>query len=42
MTEQPHILVVDDDREIRDLVARYLSKHGLRVRARRSTIGPST
>ena len=33
MTEQPHILVVDDDREIRDLVARYLSKHGLRVRA---------
>jgi len=33
MPEQPHILVVDDDREIRDLVARYLSKHGLRVRA---------
>jgi two-component system, OmpR family, response regulator len=33
MTEQPHILVVDDDREIRDLVARYLSKHGFRVRA---------
>ena len=33
MTEQPHILVVDDDREIRDLVTRYLSKHGLRARA---------
>jgi two-component system, OmpR family, response regulator len=32
MSEQPHILVVDDDREIRDLVTRYLSKHGLRVR----------
>jgi two-component system, OmpR family, response regulator len=32
MTEQPHILVVDDDREIRDLLARYLAKHGLRVR----------
>ncbi len=32
MSEQPHILVVDDDREIRDLVARYLSAHGLRVR----------
>jgi two-component system OmpR family response regulator len=32
MTEQPHILVVDDDREIRDLLARYLGKHGLRVR----------
>jgi two-component system, OmpR family, response regulator len=32
MAEQPHILVVDDDREIRDLLARYLSDHGLRVR----------
>lgn len=32
MLEQPHILVVDDDREIRDLVTRYLSKHGFRVR----------
>ncbi len=27
----PHILVVDDHREIRDLLARYLAKHGLRV-----------
>ena len=27
----PHILVVDDHRDIRDLVARYLSKNGLRV-----------
>ncbi len=27
----PHILVVDDHREIRDLLARYLVKHGLRV-----------
>ncbi len=32
MNEQPHILIVDDDREIRDLVARYLSGHGFRVR----------
>jgi len=32
MSEQPHILVVDDDSEIRNLVARYLSGHGLRVR----------
>ncbi len=32
MSEQPHILIVDDDREIRDLVSRYLSGHGLRVR----------
>jgi two-component system OmpR family response regulator len=27
----PHILVVDDDREIRDLLSRFLVKHGLRV-----------
>ncbi len=26
-----HILVVDDDREIRDLLARFLKKHGFRV-----------
>ena len=31
METQPHILVVDDDREIRDLLARFLTKHGLRV-----------
>ena len=29
----PHILVVDDDREIRDLLARFLRKHGFRVDA---------
>lgn len=34
MTEtSPHILVVDDDREIRDLTARFLRKHGYRVDA---------
>jgi two-component system OmpR family response regulator len=27
----PHILVADDDREIRDLLARFLEKHGFRV-----------
>ena len=32
MTEpSQHILVVDDDREIRDLTARFLRKHGYRV-----------
>jgi two-component system OmpR family response regulator len=32
MTEpSQHILVVDDDREIRDLTARFLRKHGFRV-----------
>jgi two-component system OmpR family response regulator len=29
----PHVLVVDDDREIRDLLARFLERHGLRVTA---------
>lgn len=31
MDTQAHILVVDDDREIRDLLALFLAKHGLRV-----------
>jgi two-component system OmpR family response regulator len=30
-TASPHILIVDDDREIRDLLARFLRKHGYRV-----------
>ncbi|WP_426130912.1 response regulator [Pararhizobium sp. PWRC1-1] len=31
MTSEPHIVVVDDHREIRDLVGAYLSQHGFRV-----------
>lgn len=31
MKESPHILVVDDHREIRDLVGRYLEKNGMRT-----------
>jgi len=31
MSKSPHILVVDDDREIRSLVAQLLRKHGFRV-----------
>ena len=31
MEKTPHILVVDDHREIRDLLARYLTRAGLRV-----------
>ena len=31
MKGSPHILVVDDDREIRDLLQRFLRKHGFRV-----------
>ncbi|MBN8901695.1 MAG: response regulator [Rhodospirillales bacterium] len=35
MEQMPHILVVDDDREIRDLLARFLEKHRIRVSAAR-------
>ena len=31
MAKTPHILVVDDDREIRSLVSQFLRKHGFRV-----------
>lgn len=31
MEKQPHLLVVDDDFEIRDLLGRFLTKHGFRV-----------
>jgi two-component system OmpR family response regulator len=33
MTEQPHLLIVDDDREIRGLLAQYLEKHEFRTTA---------
>jgi two-component system OmpR family response regulator len=38
MDTQAHILVVDDDREIRDLLARFLARHGLRVSTARDGI----
>ena len=31
MRNAPHVLVVDDDREIRDLLARFLRGHGYRI-----------
>lgn len=31
METTPHILIVDDNREIRDLLARFLRKHSMRV-----------
>jgi two-component system, OmpR family, response regulator len=31
METYPHILIVDDDREIRDLLGKFLEKHSLRV-----------
>ena len=31
MALAPHILVVDDHREIRDALAKYLEKNGMRV-----------
>ncbi|MDA0785658.1 MAG: response regulator transcription factor [Proteobacteria bacterium] len=33
MEESPHILVVDDDRRLRDLLQRFLSENGFRVTA---------
>src|ERR1700744_5634868 len=33
MEQTPHILVIDDDREIRDLLARFLERNRLRVTA---------
>ena len=47
MQSSPHILIVDDHREIRDLVSRSLSKEGFRVstamdgRAMRKTLADS-
>ena len=35
---QPHILIVDDDREIRDLLSRFLVKHGMRVSGARDGV----
>jgi two-component system OmpR family response regulator len=31
MEPSPHVLIVDDDREIRELLSRFLRKHGFRV-----------
>ena len=33
METSPHVLIVDDDREIRDLLSRFLVKHGYRASA---------
>ncbi|HEY1490990.1 MAG TPA: response regulator [Steroidobacteraceae bacterium] len=33
MTDRPHLLIVDDDREIRSLLAQYLEKHDFRTTA---------
>jgi two-component system OmpR family response regulator len=35
MDKQPHLLVVDDDREIRTLISQFLTKHGYRVSSAR-------
>jgi two-component system, OmpR family, response regulator len=37
MEPVPHILVVDDDREIRDLLSKFLERQGMRVTAARDT-----
>ena len=33
MEPSPHVLVVDDHRDIRELLSRYLAQHGFRVSA---------
>ncbi|MBV9317312.1 MAG: response regulator [Gammaproteobacteria bacterium] len=33
MSDRPHVLIVDDDREIRGLLAQYLDKHDFRTTA---------
>ncbi|HXO15985.1 MAG TPA: response regulator, partial [Steroidobacteraceae bacterium] len=33
MNDRPHLLIVDDDREIRGLLAQYLDKHDFRTTA---------
>jgi two-component system OmpR family response regulator len=33
MSDRPHLLIVDDDREIRSLLAQYLEKHDFRTTA---------
>jgi two-component system OmpR family response regulator len=35
MEPQPHILIVDDDREIRELLSKFLERQGMRVAAAR-------
>lgn len=38
MSETSRLLIVDDDREIRDLVSRFLTKHGYKVAAARDSV----
>ena len=38
MAEHPHLLIVDDDSEIRSLLSQYLEKEGLRVTAVRDAV----
>lgn len=38
LNDAPNILVVDDDPELRDLIGRFLHKHGFRVRGARDGV----
>lgn len=42
MSQIPHILVVDDHREIRDAVTRYLEKNGMRATSARDAVEMDT
>ena len=36
--DAPHVLVVDDDRRLRELLARFLGDHGYRISVARDTL----
>ena len=38
MSETARLLIVDDDREIRDLVSRFLTKHGYKIASARDSV----
>ncbi len=38
MKTDAHILIVDDDKEIRDLLQEFFQKHGMRVSVARDTL----
>jgi len=42
MSYEPHILVVDDHRDIRDLLARYLVRHGFRISVAENAVAMAT
>jgi DNA-binding response OmpR family regulator len=42
MTHPPHILIVDDHREIRDALVKYLEKNGMRATSAADAVAMTT